>query len=55
MIAEMKQHDQKNLGGSDLFGRNFQITGHHWKKKKKSGQKLQQGRDLEVEAIAETM
>lgn len=34
MIAEMKQHDQKNLGGSDLFGRNFQITGHHWKKKK---------------------
>lgn len=25
------------------------------KKKKKSGQKLQQGRDLEVEAIAETM
>ena len=53
MIAEMKQHDQKNLGGSDLFDRNFQITGHHWKKK--SGQKLQQGRDLEVEAIAETM
>jgi hypothetical protein len=45
----MKHHDQSNSGRKSLllFGLHFQITG------RKSGQKLKQGRNLEVAADAE--
>jgi hypothetical protein len=50
-IAAMKHYDQKtSWGGKGLFGLHFHVGVHY---RRKLGQKLQQGRNLEAGADAE--
>jgi hypothetical protein len=48
----MKHHNQSNLDRNGVSGLHFHIIVHH---RRKSGQELKQGRNLEAGADAEAM